>query len=84
MGEILCFCAIYLQCFAFNDSLLISNHTALRKVVNYVCAMCSRAYVSFLHMTYIRRALAVSIKLPPSHRHPERVVVAAVPLAALC
>ncbi len=39
--------------------------------------------MSFLHMTYIRQALAVSIKLPQSHRHPERVVVAAVPLAVL-
>lgn len=39
--------------------------------------------MSFLHMTYICQALAVSIKLPQSHRHPERVVVAAVPLAVL-
>lgn len=31
-------------------------------------------------MTYIRQALAVSIKPPLSHRHPERVIVAAVPL----
>lgn len=48
-------------------------------------ALCvvGRVYVSFLHMTYIRQALAVSVKLPRSHRHPERVVVAAVLLTIL-
>lgn len=48
-------------------------------------ALCvvGRVYVSFLHMTYIRQALTVSIKLPRSHRHPECVVIAAVTVTVL-